>query len=138
MKNDIFFYILIICLHQYCVQQNFIIITCVYRQTYSELFVIPLCKFCIAREICLFSISNAIYLGVLSVCCCSLCLLFQMAFHWFMLSINMQVFIETFSVVLYKFKVYDLRASGGKGGKGGKGDCSGQGKWLAWDCRPEY
>ena len=61
-----------------------------------------------------------------------------MAFHWFMLSINMPVFIETFSVVLYKFIAYDLMASGGKGGKGGKGDCSGQGKWPARDCRPEY
>ena len=61
-----------------------------------------------------------------------------MAFHWFMLSINMPVFIETFSVVLYKFTSYDLMASGGKAGKGGKEDCSGQGRWLARDCCPEF
>ena len=83
------------------------IIMCVYRQTYNELFVIPVCKFCIVRnlqsELRLFFISNVVYLGVLSVCCCSLCLLFQMDFHWFMMGINMPVFIDTFSVVLYKF-----------------------------------
>ena len=29
-------------------------------------------------------------------------------------------------------------ASGGKGGKGSKGNSSGQVKWLARDCRPEF
>ena len=73
--------------------------------------------------------------GVLSVCFCSLCLLFQVGFYWSEVDINMTIIFETSSVVLHNYSCIDVMASGGgKAGKGGEEGPDAQVHWLGRDC----